>query len=219
VYTGSGTNTVSLNNYSNGANYYTKFSLGTLADEIKTSIRNNDNLCFSLKINMDATKHKCGLIMFYYLDDNYGETGHTPAYLKVKSTDYIDFGKFNPADDDTNKLSDTNKKFNLTPGIQVLQIPTNATSLEIYADKEYQSNIIFGRLDIIKNDLTNKGINKYLNYHKIDSDVADSYAQLLKDIKNTKVANKFYYNCPIDNSNAIEINELIEDETLASPYV
>ena len=213
AYAGSGSNTVALNNYSNGANYYTKFSLGTLAEEIKTSIKSNNpaNLCFSLKINMDAAKHKCGLIMFYYLDKNSGTTDHTNAYIKVKNgSTSLNIKKFNT----TGTGTDT---FILTPGIQVLQIPTNATSLEIYADKEYQSNIIFSKLSIIKESAETNGVNPELNYHKIDSE--NSYLQLLEDIKNTKVADKFYYNCPIDNSNAIEINELIEDETLASPYV
>ena len=76
---------------------------------------------------------------------------------------------------------------------------------------------MISKLSIIKESAETNGVNPELNYHKIDSE--NSYLQLLEDIKNTKVADKFYYNCPIDNSNAIEINELIEDETLASPYV
>jgi hypothetical protein len=39
----------------------------------------------------------------------------------------------------------------------------------------------------------------------------------MKDIANTHVADDFYYNVPINSDNAIELNQLIADDTLASP--
>jgi hypothetical protein len=204
------TNTLLLDNYSNGNNYYTKFSLGSLSTDEITKIKNASNLCFSLNVNLNSTGTKCGLIMFYYVDKNHGESGHNNAYIRVKNgTTLLTTKRFNTTDTATNK-------FVLQPGIQVLDIPKEATTIEVYADTDsnqeesYQSNIIFSKLSVVK------GINPKLNYHKCAA--ANDYEELLKDIRETKIANTFYYNCPIDNSNAIEINEFIADETLASPY-
>lgn len=206
------TNTLLLDNYSNGNNYYTRFSLGSLSTDEVSKIKDADNLCFSLNVNLSRPKTTCGLIMFYYVDKNHGNTGHNNAYIKVKNGNTeLDIKRFNTTDTAT-------PRFELQPGIQVLDIPINATTVEVYADTDtnpeesYQSNIIFSKLSVVK------GINPKLNYHNRTSSDTTGYTELLKDIRETKVADTFYYNCPVDNSNAIEINEFIADETLASPY-
>jgi hypothetical protein len=212
-------NTALLDNYSNGNNYYTKLSIGSLDAGIKQSIKDAGGLCLSLNTKIGSA-NKCGIIMFYCVDKLAGDSAHTCTTIKVKSGDnYINFGKFN----NTTRAT----SYTLTPGIHVLEIPKSASSIEIYADTDtrdsektsvtdyeysYQSNIIFSKLSVIYD------INPKLNYHPRATNTS-AYEQLLNDIRNTKVADNFYYNCPVDNSNAIEINEFIEDETLASPYV
>ena len=236
AYEGSGTNTMLLDNYSNGNTYYTKLSFASLDPTIKNAIKADSSgnhvqyRCCSL--NIDIGTNKCGLIMFYYIDQHYGKeynydsanevyvevpTGnflHVPAKIIARAADgsAINIGRFNSS-------TALSSSYNFVPGMQVIEIPKEATSLEIYVDTDaagngLQSTLIFSRLAVVQN------INPKLNYHRVDyANCEDAYEQLLSDIKDTQLADSFYYNCPVDQSNAIELNSLINDETLASPYI
>ena len=69
---GSESHTVSLDNYTNGDERYTKFSFESLKKNPP------EGAAFKLKINIPSAD-EYGLIMFYNIDDMLGEAGHTPA--------------------------------------------------------------------------------------------------------------------------------------------
>lgn len=198
-----------LNNYINNNTTYTKFSFATATDRVA------GEEVFTLNINIPTTD-KYGLIMFYYVDENIGKDQHVNAYIKSDYTNGIQL---------YNSTEAATTIFTLKSGMQILKIDKNVKNLHIYADEwthldannetvndGAKSTIIFGGLDLIKD------INPKLNY-RYDSSANNNSGldQLLLAIKNTGLGDSFYYNVPIDNSTAIDLNPLIASDNLAAP--
>ena len=60
-------------------------------------------------------------------------------------------------------------------------------------------------------------LNPKLCYKKIDDTVNDAYEQALKDISSIDPENKFYYNVPMNNEIALDLNEKSDSDTLENP--
>ena len=98
-----------------------------------------------------------------------------------------------------------------SPGIQVLQIDPSVKTLSIYPDSNKKSTIIFSELSLVK------GINPYLDYKFGDGEQGDQgLDDLLEKIRMHDTEGKFYYNMPVDNNRAIDLNYLVH-ETLSTP--
>ena len=100
-------------------------------------------------------------------------------------------------------------------GIQVIELNNKVSSISIYTDK-YNSDsaegiLIFSELSLVK------GINPKLSYQFDSLHENDALATLLADIQKAGVADTFYYNAPIDNENAIDLNNNLVNETLLTP--
>ena len=122
-------------------------------------------------------------------------------------------------------MDENNQTFNaycLKPGLNVIKI-SRANTLELYIPNAGSSNatttLLIKKLDIvsIKNSEANPdGINTALlgldKLNLMGKEFLDYITALLGDNKN-----KFFYNCPIDNSVAISINE--SKETLLDPNI
>ena len=96
-----------------------------------------------------------------------------------------------------------------------VELKNNVSSISIYTDS-YNSNsaegiIIFSELSLVK------GINPKLSYQFDSLHENDALATLLADIQKAGVADTFYYNAPIDNENAIDLNNNLANETLLTP--
>jgi len=240
---------LTLNNYINEDTTYTKFSfeeaeLKTSAmytdpehpndypdyslnnEQVLSKLANEDPL-FGLNINIGTTD-KCGIILFYYIDELAGTATHHNARLEVENGNIKPFNNLEALNNQTT--------YTLKPGVQVLELSNTVTKLKIYADydealdtsvtpsildlgKSHQGIVIFGDLRLIKD------INPKLNYryNRTGAGTAEDpntgYGQLLKDIRSlgSLVSDNFYYNVPISNSNAIDLNSSLDTDTLASP--
>ncbi len=204
---------LALDNYVNGDAYFTKFSFESLP--IKTpTIRTTP--AFTLNINIPSTD-KCGLIMIHYKDDNAAKVAsHVNA--KIVATG----GKIGPFNKADRTWAAT---YTLVPGIQVIELEKTVKTLSFYSDYDStgtaddpktgsQSTIIFSDLSIVTD------INPKLDYRFDSNDETGNttgYAKLLADIAASGIADKFYYNAPIDNSNAIELNTNVDADKLSSP--
>jgi hypothetical protein len=190
---------VNLNNYTDGLANYTKINV---EDFVETGA--NDPL-FTLNINVPTTDN-CGLIMFYYIDENYSSTAPTNA-AKIVAKDENEtaqaIGQYNS--------NDKNNQCYLKPGIQVIELPPNIKTLSVYPDNERKSTIIFSELKLVK------GINPLLDYRYDATTQTDKgLTDLLDKIKAVDSDYNFFYNMPIDNARAIDLNHLV-GEKLSSP--
>lgn len=190
---------VNIGNYENGNTRYTKVSFA----ELEAS---GGQELFKLNINIPAGEF--GLIMFYYIEDDkviYDET--KVAYIKAdKEVAGIRQFNVNASFTDTYKFK---------RGIQVIELDSNVSSISIYTDnydtKSAKGTLIFSELSLIK------GINPKLSYQFDSTHENNAFATLLADIQKAGVADKFYYNVPIDNENAIDLNNNLVNETLLTP--
>ena len=112
-------------------------------------------------------------------------------------------------------------EYKLVPGIQVIRLNHQVTGLEVYADTAKNGTIIFGELSLVK------GINENLKYQVIQNESTENELTaldtLLADIKSTVqttknniIEDQFYYNMPIDNNRAINLNPLLEENLLSA---
>ena len=182
-------NIISLNNYINGSSYYTKFSFSST----KTSFN----------LNTLIPESTFGLLMLYYTEPTTTTVSIT-AYKETAQESGVRI--FNSGNDYSSSIT-------LSAGINILELAPGVDKLTIAAAND--ATIIFGNIDIVT------GINKKLDYRIIDATSiteANKLAQLLTDIKTTGVANNFYYNIPIQDSNSIDLNNFVEEDTLSYPY-
>ena len=190
---------VNLNNYTDGVGNYTKVNV--------EDFNNGDGEpLFELNTNIPDSEY--GLVMFYYIDENIG-SGHTNAYIEAKGADgHLISGIriFNQEFEYTDEY-----ELDTDPGIQVLQIDPSVKTLSIYPDSSKKSTIIFSELSLIK------GINPYLDYKfGADEQGDQGLDDLLEKIRMHNTEGKFYYNMPVDNNRAIDLNYLVH-ETLSTP--
>ena len=148
--------------------------------------------------------------MLYYIDENYTEA--TAAKLKVLGSNGADIRRYNYGAASGGVITE----YKLVPGIQVIRLNHQVTGLEVYADKAKNGKIIFSELSLVK------GINENLKYQAIQSG-STALDTLLADIKSTVqttknniIEDQFYYNMPIDNNRAINLNPLLEENLLSA---
>ena len=150
--------------------------------------------------------------MFYYIEnDDTVYNKANAAYIKA----YNSSGKEVAGIKQFNVNASSAKKYVFKRGIQVIELKSNVSSISIYTDN-YNSNsaegiIIFSELSLVK------GINPKLSYQFDSLHENDALATLLADIQKAGVADTFYYNAPIDNENAIDLNNHLANETLLTP--
>jgi hypothetical protein len=241
---------INLNNYTDGISNYTKISTKDFTPATNKPL-------FTLNINIDTGNY--GLIMFYYMDDNYGKTEYTKAtnvtadnfnelkenlfiknvdnsYSKVAEgasfsteTTYYEFIEYKPASIVAKAAGDSGLEakaigrfntddelvskyyFKVDPKIQIIKLDPDVKQLEIYPDTLYDATIIFSGLSIVE------GINPLLDYRSSEGTQSDAgLTELLAEIKKLDTNNTFYYNMPIDNNRAIDLNHLV-GEKLSSP--
>ena len=204
---GENTHIVNIGNYENGNTKYTKVSFAELE-----AVYNSEKPLFKLNINIPAGEF--GLIMFYYIEDD------KVTYDKAKAA-YIVANNSNG--NEVNGIRQFNVNANFTDtyrfkrGIQVIELDSTVSSISIYTDN-YDTNsakgtLIFSELSLVK------GINPKLSYQFDSLHEKDALATLLADIQKAGVADTFYYNAPIDNENAIDLNSNLVNETLLTPEV
>lgn len=201
--TSENTHIVNIGNYENGNTRYTKVSFA----ELEAS---GGQELFKLNINVPAGEF--GLIMFYYIEnDDTVYNKANAAHIVAKNSNG---NKVNGIRQFNVDVSPANK-YVLKRGIQVIRLDSNVSSISIYTDN-YNSNsaegiIIFSELSLVK------GINPKLSYQFDSLHENDALATLLADIQKAGVADTFYYNAPIDNENAIDLNNHLANETLLTP--
>jgi hypothetical protein len=189
---------LALNNYINGEAKYTKFNFMSLPKE-------SDRFAFAL--NTHIPQNTFGLLLAYYIK-GVDEADDGGAYLIAKASGATcdKLTQFNTAETET-----LSSRINLKEGLNVIKVAQGVDQLEVYADDQKKSTLIFGNLDLIK------GINKKLDYKAVDTDY-DELEQLLADIRNLgSVTNDFYYNIPIQYAAEIDLNPAVTTDTLASP--
>ena len=93
------------------------------------------------------------------------------------------------------------------------------TAVELAKRVNLPVEIVKKKLNILKEkDIVRvKGINPKLSYQFDSLHENDALATLLADIQKAGVADTFYYNAPIDNENAIDLNNNLANETLLTP--
>lgn len=110
----------------------------------------------------------------------------------------------------------------LRPGINIVELDNNISSFNIYPGKDHfvdnvrkagdtDAIVVVGGLSIIN------GINQKLDYKKTNDLLSNNLEQALSDIAEIDTEHNFYYNCPIDNGNIIDLNENDDEELLSSP--
>ena len=195
--TSENTHIVNIGNYENGNTRYTKVSFAELE-----AVYDSKNPLFKLNINIPADEF--GLIMFYYIeDDKIAYNKENAAYI-MANDNVAGIRQFNV---DVNPAN----KYVFKRGIQVIRLDSNVNSISIYTDKNAEGILIFSELSLVK------GINPKLSYQFDSLHENDALATLLADIQKAGVADTFYYNAPIDNENAIDLNNNLTNETLLTP--
>ena len=190
---GTETGTLNLNNF--GANY-TKYAFSNGK---------------SFYLNISIPEDNFGLVAFYYTrftSDNY----YTVTAYK-NETVVAGVRQYNQETDYSNALTvTTDGLFMLDISSEVTKIvielhtvPTTSTEPEIVKD-----TIVFSDLSAVED------INPKLNYQAIESGL-DGLGQALKDIKDYDKNNKFLYNIIPNKTTAIDLNSLVDEETMSSP--
>ena len=198
--TSENTHIVNIGNYENGNTRYTKVSFA----ELEAS---GGQELFKLNINVPAGEF--GLIMFYYIEDDKTAYDATKAaYIVAKNSNG---NKVNTGIRQFNVNASHTGKYVFKRGIQVIRLESNVSSISIYTDKNAEGILIFSELSLVK------GINPKLSYQFDSLHENDALATLLADIQKAGVADTFYYNAPIDNENAIDLNNNLANETLLTP--
>ena len=202
---GESTHIVNIGNYENGNTRYTKVSFAELEAASGSEL-------FNLNINIPADEF--GLIMFYYIeDDKIAYDATKAAYIKA----YNYSGKEVAGIKQFNVNASSTKKYVFKRGIQVIELNKDVSSISIYTDSynldSTKGTLIFSELSLVK------GINPKLSYQFDGTQENNALATLLADIQKAGVADTFYYNAPIDNENAIDLNNNLVNETLLTPEV
>jgi hypothetical protein len=180
--------------------------------QISVAEANFDNLKSKLYIKTDEGYEKVGDSAEFSSEVAY-YTYNAPAHLEALG-DGAQIKRYNYSDN-------ARTEYPLVPGIQVIRLNHQVTSLEVYADDNKKGTIIFGELSLINTADGKSGINENLKYQAITESTA--LAEMLKDIRTnvqiTKdgiVDDQFYYNMPIDNNRAINLNPLLEENLLSA---
>ena len=191
------THIVNIGNYENGNTRYTKVSFAEL--EAAGGIE-------LFKLNINIPENEFGLIMFYYIeDDKIAYNKKNAAYIQANGS-VAGIWQFNV---DVNPAN----KYVFKRGIQVIKLDSKVSSISIYTDKNAEGILIFSELSLVK------GINPKLSYQFDGTQEETALPTLLADIQKAGVADIFYYNAPIDNENAIDLNNNLVNETLLTPEV
>lgn len=199
--TAESTHIVNIGNYENGNTKYTKVSFAELEAAGGSEL---------FKLNINIPSGEFGLIMFYYIEDDkiaYNEAN--AAYIKA-AKEVAGIRQFNV----NASFTDT---YRFKRGIQVIELDSTVSSISIYTDsydtKSTKGTLIFSELSLVK------GINPKLSYQFDGTQENNALNTLLADIQKAGVADTFYYNAPIDNENAIDLNNNLVNETLLTPEV
>jgi hypothetical protein len=186
---------INLNNYTDGVAEYTKINV--------EEFENTDNApLFTLNINIPEERY--GLVMFYYIGENTPRANAAYLVAKDKDANEIDIKQYNNADSATSQ-------YYLKHGIQVIELLPEIKTLSVYPDKLRKSTIIFSKLSLVE------GINPLLDYrYSATGQTNRGLNDLLDKIKEVDPNYEFFYNTPIDNNRAIDLNHLV-GENLASP--
>ena len=188
---------IALNNYVNGEAKYTKFNFANLPATLAST-----DPAFKLNVSIPDG---FGLMMVYYIQDP-SDVGEVKITASDTATTVSGLSFFNTGD----TVQAT--KY-LRPGINILKIEPNVKYLEVFADSNKKSTIVFGTLDLVK------GINPKLDYRTPGKDgtEAEKLTQLLTDIRDSKIAADFYYNLPVARTTEIDLNPAMSDDLLSSP--
>ena len=183
------TSTLALNNF--GANY-TKYAF-------------SNGKSFELNINIPAITDTFGLIAFYYDKFTEGNKYRITAYKG--DSDQVGIRLYNQ-----NKLLAKTVDI-ATSGLAILELTSDVTKIKVElvtSDTTIKDTIVFSDLSVVD------GINPKLNYQTVE-DGLTGLQQALKDIKNYDPDNKFLYNIIPNKTTAIDLNSLVESETMSSP--
>ena len=199
--TAESTHIVNIGNYENGNTRYTKVSFAELEAAGGSEL---------FKLNINIPSGEFGLIMFYYIEDDkiaYNEAN--AAYIKA-AKEVAGIRQFNVN-------ASFENKYVFKRGIQVIELDSTVSSISVYTDsydtKSAKGTLIFSELSLVK------GINPKLSYQFDGTQKNNALNTLLADIQKAGVADTFYYNAPIDNENAIDLNNNLVNETLLTPEV
>ena len=197
-------------------------------NELWTSITSKDiaDEGSSVKLNINVPAGKKGLIMFYIAGNANDVTKNpyiecTPNTVEPVIYNYYGNGSATGNDEDFEWWTDgiDSNKYLFHAGINVVEFK-EACVINLFPDSldEHSTTIIFSDLDIIN------GLNtEVIGYGKESSTSIDADKQLLVDlyeiVENTA---PFYYNCPIESSNAVDLNlnllNTTEPEILSAPH-
>lgn len=202
-------NTISLGNFKDGQ--FTKLTFAGM------NIEPNEP---ALKLNTLVDKDQYfGLVMIYYSEK--AKANEDNAYITFSNgtPKIFNAANTNLCDNETSwwKNYKDGDKYKLRPGMNILQID-ETTEISIYKDTHENSSsaVIIGQLDLVyKEKGSTHSINDKIKYYKVNKD--SNFEQILTDIAQIDYDHQFYYNLLADNSNVIDLNELDENETLASP--
>ena len=169
------------------------------------------NYTFNIRIPED----KDGIIMLYYIC-NAVDRSDPSTFAFIHGTDNYAFTVYNKDSWwGATYIDDTNHNYYLRPGINVIKLDKDCESISVYAGDDEKGIIIIGDPSIIN------GINSKLNYKQIDPAYEHSDTpeldQALADILAFDPDYTFFYNCPIDNSTAIDLNDNDTKDLLSSP--
>lgn len=183
------TSTLALNNF--GSNY-TKYAF-------------SNGKSFELNINIPATTDTFGLIAFYYNKFTAGNKCRVTAYKGSSTQAGIRLYNQDESPATTVNIA--------APGLAMLELTSDVTKIKvelITTDTTIKDTIVFSDLSVVD------GINPKLNYQAVDSGLTE-LEQALKDIKNYDPDNKFLYNIIPNKTTAIDLNSLVDSETMSSP--
>ena len=162
-------------------------------------------------------------MMFYIsgLDKNVPyDTDYNVVYLKTSENDSLQIYGQNAWWADWEVPEDNYKKYYLKPGMNIIRF-NRSLDMELFGDTEvttldeqpihlHKATIVFDKLSLVETALDDNGINvETLGLTKINATGAELISQINSLL--SEQSKQFYFNCPISNDIAININK---DETL-----
>lgn len=191
-------------------NYWTKI---LCADIYEGNTKGSDEIKASnyAKLSILIPDNCYGLLFIYYISKKDIVDNYAKIWISTKAE------LLNYAEDIT-----AYKNTTLKPGINILKLKASS-EIKLYPDTDKEDIIILGQPDIVNTNKIESADDDGLNltqipYCKVDEDT--DAKQLLSDIRALDTGHKFYYNCLIDNSTAIDFNDnLDEKESLVTPTI
>ena len=190
-------------NLNNFGQYWTKFAYNDFESADKTKD-------ITINIATNIPDNNFGMLMIYYMPNETNVDTSNYGYLTINDANGT-LGIYNNGTDNSWWEEPSEGKYYLRPGINCITISNNVSAITIHkntSEDAMQDSIILSQLDIVEANGYN-GVNYELL--GITAEQVTALLDIIREIDSSnvdlgRVGHEFYYNCLVENSEAIDLN-------------